>query len=135
MEDIDVLMEPVRRGEADVVLGSRFMRSEDSEAVPPARRLLLRLAVIVNGGLTGMWLSDAHNGFRVLNRKAASSIYLRENRMAHASEILTQIRRAGLRCVERPTSIVYSDYSRAKGQSGWNGIRIVIDLVLRRIFR
>jgi hypothetical protein len=37
--------------------------------------------------------------------------------------------------VERPTSIAYTDYSRAKGQSSLNAIRIVIDLVLRRIFR
>ena len=55
--------------------------------------------------------------------------------MAHASEILLQIRKQNLRYVERPTTIIYTEYSREKGQSAWNGIRIVIDLVLRRIFR
>lgn len=135
MEDIEVLLDPVRRGEADVALGSRFLRQGDTAAIPLSRRLVLRCAVVVNGLLTGMWLTDAHNGLRALSREAAEAIYLRENRFAHASEILTQIRRAHLRYVERPTSIIYSEYSRAKGQSAWNGIRIVIDLVLRRIFR
>lgn len=135
VEDIEVLLEPLRRGEADVALGSRFLRTEDAEAVPPRRRLVLRAAVVVNGLLTGMWLTDAHNGMRALNRRAASKIYLYENRMAHASEILFQIRAAQLRYIERPTTIHYTEYSMEKGQSAWNGIRIVIDLVLRRIFR
>ena len=135
VEDIDVLLEPVVNGEADVALGSRFLRKEDTAAVPPTRRLVLRLAVLVNGLMTGVWLTDAHNGLRAMSHDAASCIYLYENRMAHASEILSQIRRAHLVYVERPTTIIYSEYSKAKGQSSWNGIRIVIDLVLRRIFR
>ena len=85
--------------------------------------------------LTGVRLSDAHNGFRALSRKAASQIQLRENGFAHATEILMQIRRAGLRFVERPTAIVYTDYSQAKGQTARNGFRIIVDVVLRRIFR
>ncbi len=135
VEDIDALLAPIRAGDADVVLGSRFLRPEDTRAVPFARRWVLRGAVVVNGLLTGLWLTDAHNGFRALNRRALESIHLHENRMAHASEILLQIRRARLRVVEVPTLIRYTAYSRAKGQSAWNGVRIVVDLVLRRIFR
>ncbi|MCH7549787.1 MAG: glycosyltransferase family 2 protein [Candidatus Krumholzibacteriota bacterium] len=134
-EDIATLLEPIFSGEVDVVLGSRFLRSSDAREVPPGRRVVLRCARVINGLLTGVWLSDAHNGFRALNRHAAESIYLLENRMAHASEILLQIRRSHLRYVERPTTIAYTEYSQEKGQSAWNGVRIVIDLVLRRIFR
>ena len=135
VEDIDVLTDPILRGEADIVLGSRFLRQADSQAVPLRRRLLLRAGVVVNGILTGMWLSDAHNGMRAFSRRAAQEIQLEENRMAHASEILAQIRQSGLRYVERPTTIHYTEYSQEKGQSALNGIRIVVDLVLRRIFR
>jgi hypothetical protein len=99
------------------------------------RRLLLRGGVWFNAFLTGIRLTDAHNGFRAFARDAASKIDLQENRFAHASEILSQIHRHKLRYVERPTSIIYTDYSREKGQSSWNAIKIVIDMLLRRIFR
>ena len=134
-DDIDVLLEPLRKGQADVALGSRFVREADRRAVPRTKRLLLRAGRVVNGILTGLWLSDAHNGFRAFTREAAAKIDLRENRFAHATEILTQIRTARLRFAERPTAILYTKRSVAKGQSMWNSIKIVFDILLRRIFR
>lgn len=134
-DDIEKLLEPLIAGEADVVLGSRFLVATDRERVPLRRRWLLRAGVVVNGLLTGLWLTDAHNGMRAFTAEAASRIDLRENRFAHASEILDQIRRRRLRCVERPTTIAYTEYSMAKGQSSLNAVKIVIDLMLRRIFR
>ncbi len=121
------------KGGADVVLGSRFLRAEDEAAVPAGRRLLLRLARLVNGVFTGLWLTDAHNGFRALNRKALEAIDLRENRMAHATEILSQIRRHGLAVKEIPVTIRYSDYSRAKGQRWMNSLDILLDLLLDKL--
>ena len=135
VDDIEVLLEPLRAGEADVTLGSRFLRREDSAEVPFARRMLLRGGVVVNFVLTGVKLSDAHNGLRAFTAEAARGIRLKENRFAHASEILVQLRRLGLRYQERPTKIVYTDYSRAKGQSSLNAVKIVMDVMLRRIFR
>jgi glycosyltransferase involved in cell wall biosynthesis len=134
-DDIEKLLEPLVAGEADVALGSRFLMAADRDRVPYRRRLLLKGGVVVNGLLTGLWLSDAHNGMRAFTAAAASRIDLRENRFAHASEILDQIRRRHLRCVERPTTIAYTEYSMAKGQSSLNALKIVIDLMLRRIFR
>jgi glycosyltransferase involved in cell wall biosynthesis len=134
-DDIEHLLQPLLDGEADVVLGSRFLSASDRERVPPARRALLKAGVVMNGILTGLWLTDAHNGMRAFTAQAASQIDLRENRFAHASEILHQIRRRRLRCVERPTTISYTEYSMAKGQSSLNAVKIVIDLMLRRIFR
>jgi polyprenyl-phospho-N-acetylgalactosaminyl synthase len=134
-DDVPELMDPILAGHADVVLGSRFLRADDARLVPRGRRLLLRCGMIVNAVLTGLWLTDAHNGLRVLTRRAATQIRLRENGFAHASEILAQIRRARLRYVERPTRIVYSSYSRSKGQSAWNALNIVLDLLMGKIFR
>ena len=93
------------------------------------------MAIFVNGVMTGLWLTDAHNGLRVLNRRAAESIFLLENGYAHATEIIDQIRKLKLRYVERPTRVHYSKYSREKGQSMWNAVNIVIDLLLRRILK
>lgn len=133
--DIEVLTEPLRRGETDVVFGSRFLRDADRQAVPFLRRILLRVAVVVNGFSTGIWLTDAHNGFRALTADAARQIELCENGFAHASEIVGRVHDLRLRFAERPTTITYTDYSRAKGQSTWNALNIVLDLLLRRLLK
>lgn len=133
--DLPGLLEPVMQGAADVVLGSRFMRALDKEQVPLSKKIVLSVAVFVNWIAAGVWLTDAHNGFRVLSRAAASRIHLKENGYAHASEIIDQIHQRGLRYVERPTTIRYSAYSKSKGQSLWNAFNIVIDLLIRRVFK
>jgi glycosyltransferase involved in cell wall biosynthesis len=134
-DDIEGLLAPVKAGEADLALGSRFLRQADWQAVPLGRRILLRGGVIVNGLLTGLWLSDAHNGARAMNRRAAEQIVLKENGFAHASEILQQIKAGGLRYVERPTRIRYTEYSQFKGQKASNALNILMDLVIRRFLQ
>ena len=71
VEDIETLLKPLHQGEADVVLGSRFLREQDRSAVPLKKRVLLRLAVVVNWLTTGVRLTDAHNGLRAFTAKAA----------------------------------------------------------------
>jgi glycosyltransferase involved in cell wall biosynthesis len=126
---------PIERGEADIVLGSRFLRAPDRRRIPWLKRLILRSGIIVSGVFSGLWLSDTHNGFRALSRKALDAIRLHENGFAHATEILSQIRAHRLRCVERPVTVGYSRYSLAKGQSPLNSLNILVDLLVRRVFR
>lgn len=118
----------------DVVLGSRFLRDDDKKQVPAMKRLLLKGACIVNFFFTGLMLTDAHNGMRALGPKAIEAINLRENRMAHATEILIRIHEAKLSFCELPSSIRYTDYSKAKGQKWYNSINILIDLILNKLF-
>jgi glycosyltransferase involved in cell wall biosynthesis len=131
VEDIESVLAPIRSGAADVTLGSRFLRRTDAELVPAGRRRLLRLAVLVSFIFTGTKLTDAHNGLRGMTRDAAAKITLRQEGFAHASEIVAQIRRHRLRWVEAPTRILYTPYSRAKGQRGLNALNTLFDLVLR----
>lgn len=132
-KDIPALVEPILAGKADVVLGSRFLRVKDRETMPLKKKILLRGAVWVNFLLTGMKLSDAHNGLRALSAKAVRLIKLKENGFAHATEIIEQIRKTKCRVIEVPTRVVYTQYSRTKGQSVWNSINIVLDLILRKV--
>ncbi len=132
--EIPNMLQPLASGEADVALGTRFQRDEDIAAIPLMRRMVLRIAIMVNGFMTGLWLSDAHNGFRAFTHNAASKIKMTENRMAHATEILSLIKQQNLRVKEVPVHIVYSNYSKAKGQSSLNSINILIDLILNKLF-
>ncbi len=131
--DIEHLLIPVYNNNADVVFGSRFLTKQPS--LPFARFVLLHTARYINFLFTGLLLSDAHNGFRAFNRKAAELMRIKENRMAHASEILILVKKHKLRFKEVAVEVRYTEYSKAKGQSGWNSIRILFDLLLHKLLR
>lgn len=113
----------------DVVIGSRFL--DDRTQLGWAKRLVLRTATRFTRVTTGMALTDAHNGLRVIGRDLLEKIRLRQNRMAHASELIDQIGALKATWAEHPTHIVYTDYSRAKGQSLLNSVNILVDLMFR----
>ncbi|GIX38676.1 MAG: glycosyl transferase [Silanimonas sp.] len=131
--DIPSLKKVQRDTGADFVLGSRFLGK--TVGMTGGRRLLLKAAVAFTRLTSGIKLSDAHNGLRLMTRAGAMAIDLRQNRMAHASEIINQIAASGLKYAECPVTIRYTDYSRAKGQSGLNSLNIVLDLFLQRLRR
>ncbi|KAB1659551.1 glycosyltransferase family 2 protein [Pseudoclavibacter chungangensis] len=113
----------------DVVVGSRFLDGRTKPGL--VKVIVLRTAVLFQNLTTGVRLTDAHNGLRALNRRAAEEIDITQNRMAHASEIITEIGRAKLRYAEEPVLIEYTDYSRSKGQSIWNSVNILSDLIFK----
>ncbi len=96
---------------------------------------MLKAATLFTRLTTGLAVTDTHNGLRAMTRRGASRIKLRQNRMAHASEILHQIARSGLKFVEAPVTIEYSAYSLAKGQKLSDSLMILIDLLARRLHR
>jgi glycosyltransferase involved in cell wall biosynthesis len=129
------LIEPIVNGSADVVFGSRFLRREDSSRVPWNKRMALRAGILVSWLMTGVRLSDTHNGCRAFSRRALQSIQLQENGFAHATEILQRVREAGLRYVERPITVTYTDYSRQKGQPLTGSFGILFDLIMAKLTR
>ncbi len=129
--DVARLIDALEAERADFALGSRFLGSAVN--IPPLRRMLLRAATLFTRLTTGLALTDAHNGLRAMTRRGALRIRLRQNRMAHASEILGQIAASGLKYVEVPVTIDYSSYSRAKGQRSGDLIVILLDLFARRL--
>jgi len=123
------MVERLRAGEADVVFGSRFL---DERSQPSfGKKMVLRAAVGYTNMTTHTRLTDAHNGLRAISRPVLEQIQLTQNRMAHASELVAQIGAARASYVEHPVHILYSDYSKAKGQSLWNSVNILADLILR----
>jgi len=132
-QDIARLIEPIRSGQVDVVLGSRFLGS--TVGLPRGRWLILKLGVLFTRLFSRVRVTDTHNGLRAFSRSAARSIRITIGGMAHASEILEQIRQHNLRYCEVPVTIKYFDETLEKGQSNWNGLRIVARLFVGRIVR
>ena len=127
--DALAMVRTLRDGEFDVVFGSRFL--DERTELTAAKKVILKSAVAYTNALTGLKLTDAHNGLRAFNREVATKINLQQNGMAHATEIVNQISKGKFRYCERPVHIVYNDYSKAKGQSLWNSVNILFDLILR----
>lgn len=112
-----------------IVTGSRFLDKRTQLSF--LKRLTLRTAARVSRITTGKALTDAHNGLRVLRRDVLESVRITQNRMAHASELVDLLAATGLPWREHPTHIVYTDYSRSKGQSLLNGVNILVDLLFK----
>jgi polyprenyl-phospho-N-acetylgalactosaminyl synthase len=127
------LIEPIRSGECDIVMGSRFIDPNDRKQVPALKQLVLKAGVCVSWLFAGLWLTDTHNGFRALSREAARRIRLTENGYAHATEILELIRKSGLRYKEIPATIRYTEHSQAKGQRELNSINILFYFLRRKL--
>lgn len=119
------MVELMRAEPVDIVLGSRFL--DDRSNVPASKRIALALARFSVNASTGLRLTDAHNGLRAFSRRFAETLHLRENGMAHASEIVGAVAASGLAYREFPVHIAYTEYSVAKGQSIVNGVNILFD--------
>jgi len=128
LDDAMAMVEVCRNQGVDMVLGSRFLGRTVN--MPLSRRLTLKAAVLFTRLTTGLKLTDAHNGLRVLSRAAAGRLRITQDRMAHASEITSKIRHLGLTFVEHPVTITYTEYSLRKGQKISNSVRILEDIII-----
>lgn len=129
VEDGVAMVEQAEKENLAIVFGSRFLSSQTQ--VGWSKRLVLKTAARVTARRTGLQLTDAHNGLRVLHRDAFEQVNLLQNRMAHASEIVAQLARTGLPWAEHSVYIRYTDYSKAKGQSLLNSINILTELLIK----
>ena len=128
--DIGPAFEKLKNTSADVLFGSRFLDCRSN--VPWIKRhVWLPLARLWHNAAYRTKMTDAHNGFRILNRRALDAIHITHDRMAHASEIPASASRLGLRIVEFPIRVVYREY----GQGTTGAATIVRDLLLGRFIR
>lgn len=130
-EDIDKLVAPLREGRADVVLGSRFLGT--TEGMTKGKELLLKAGIVFTKATSRLHITDTHNGLRAFTRAAAEQIKITQPGMSHASEILHEIGKHKLRYVEAPTTVRYTEYSMAKGQSAVNAVNIVFEMFQKGI--
>jgi glycosyltransferase involved in cell wall biosynthesis len=130
---IERLITPIVEGKADVVFGTRFLSIHDSAQVPWKKRILLRGGILISWAMTGMLLTDTHNGFRAMSRRALERVHLQENGFAHATEIMQRVREAGMRYLEVPITITYTEYSQQKGQRLSGSLSILFDLIMAKL--
>jgi UDP-N-acetylglucosamine---dolichyl-phosphate N-acetylglucosaminyltransferase len=131
-DDIPRLLEPLERGEADVVVGSRML---DSIGMPRSRRLANWIANVVTYLLFKFWTTDSQSGLRAFSYEAAARIQFMTNGMEASSELIAEIARNCLRCKEVPVKAIYSQYSLSKGQNLGLGAQTLVKLILAKLRR
>lgn len=129
VSDVVEMLDLARRKDLAIVFGSRFL---DKRTKPGFRKkVVLKVAVLITRFVTGLRLTDAHNGLRVIRRDALEHVNLIQDRMSHATEIVHQLAKTKLRWREYPVEVLYTEYSKRKGQSLLNSINILFDLIVR----
>lgn len=116
---VPTLLAPLMAGAADVVYGSRFF-GEQAVGMPPGRRFALELARLFSIVALGVpaGFTDPQSGCRALTAAAVRRLPFRQDRMAHASELLVLLGQSGLRWCEVPITVKYTAETLAKGQEG-----------------
>ena len=132
VEDLNNMITPVKAGKYDITLGSRFLKETK---MPFLRRLTLKIAILVVWFFYDAKMTDAHNGLRAMNRKAAKAIDITSDRMEHASQIVEEICKKNLRYKEIPMVILYTDYSLQHGHGGLiQALKVFGRMIIRRMF-
>ncbi|MFK7779973.1 MAG: DUF2304 family protein [Candidatus Gracilibacteria bacterium] len=117
-----------------VVFGSRFKGRTHSN-VPVIRKITLFFGKIFTLLVSHVYLTDAHNGYRVFKLKTIKKINLSIDGMAYASELIEELRKHKIKIKEVPVNIKYTQYSMHKGQSSGNAISIALRILWSKFFR
>lgn len=132
LDDLIKMYETIKNNKAlDIVLGSRFLGSRN-ETMPTMRKVLLRAGTKVMNSLSDTRLTDTHNGLRVMTKEFAKKLNIISPDMAHASEILIKIAKYNARYSEVPIEVVYTNYSKSKGQPMINSVNIIVDVIVSK---
>lgn len=126
--DIEALIEPIRAGECDVVLGTRpRMKGE----MPLIKIIANKIGNIVTWLLYGIHVSDSQSGFRAYSHFAATIIDTKADKYEYDSKVIREINNNRLRFTEVPIKVRYTEYSMGKPQKqGFiNGIKTLVRMI------
>lgn len=105
--DIPALLEPILNGEADIVIGSRFVAGGAGTDMPAYRRLGIKVITAASNLSSSTNISDTQSGFRAFSQRALERLHLESNGMELSLEMLEAADEHDLRVVEVPIVIRY----------------------------
>jgi glycosyltransferase involved in cell wall biosynthesis len=124
-EDYPVLLEPLMLGEADAVLGSRFMGGRPHRVLFFWHMMGNKFLTLLSNMLTNVNLTDVETGYKAFNASLIKSIQIEEDRFGVEPEIVAKLARRGCRIYE--VGISYSGRTYAEGKKiNWkDGFRAI----------
>jgi glycosyltransferase involved in cell wall biosynthesis len=106
-EELSLVVEPILAGEADIVIGSRYL--EPTSEVPAHRVWGHKVFNFLTGAASGVSATDSQSGFRAFSPMALEALSFNSNGFSVESEMQFIAREYNLRLVEVPITIRYTD--------------------------
>lgn len=134
VKDVAAMVDRLGAGDVDVVIGTRFGRpvGKASASRPPLmKRIVLQTGARLSRRGRRLGLTDTNNGLRVFNKTVADGLNITMSGMSHATEFIMLIAENHWRVAEEPVEVLYTEYSKSKGQPLLNGVNIIFDGFLR----
>ncbi len=131
--DLPALLDPLRRGDARAVFGTRGFQAHSAYSfwyVMGNRVVTFTANLVYNS-----WVSDIMTGHKAMETELFRSLRLRERGFAIEAEITARLLRGGIRIFEVP--VVYRARSREEGKklTALDGLRVIVTLVRCRVVR
>ncbi|MDI6720544.1 MAG: glycosyltransferase family 2 protein [Methanomicrobiales archaeon] len=126
-EEIPTIVQPLLSGEADAVIGSRFLQNNGT--IPLYRRLGQKVLTLVTNARSSKKLTDSQSGFRGLNVKALNSLPLESDGYSIESDMITFLSKNGIAMQEVPISAVYDVPNKHKKNPFYHGYDILARMV------
>lgn len=105
VRDINTLIVPILENEADLAIGSRFLKKDNS--IPVYRQVGQRILNRMTNIGSSKKVTDTQSGFRALNRKALLNMNFQSNGYAVEQDMIIHCSDYELRITEVPISVRY----------------------------
>jgi dolichol-phosphate mannosyltransferase len=134
--DLKKLLILLRSGDADVVLGSRFLSSEFRRVLYFWHSVANGLLTTLSNMLTDLNLTDMETCYKVFRREVIQSIQIEENRFGFEPEVVAKIAQMRLRVYE--TGISYRGRTYAEGKKigmkdAWRALYCILKYNLPKV--
>lgn len=106
-DEIRAVAGPILQGEADIVIGSRFLQTKSE--IPGWRQVGQHVLTRVTNGSSGLALTDSQSGFRAFSPEAMTMLHFRSAGLAVESEMQFLLEGSPFQETEVPISVSYRD--------------------------
>jgi len=131
--DVPELIEPIRRGAADVVFGSRLSGGRPQRAYMFWHLVGNRFLSLLTNVLYNTTLSDMETGYKAFRTDVLRSLDLREDDFGIEPEMTAKVCKRGLRVYELPISYYGRTYAEGKKITWRDGFKAVFVLFRVRL--
>lgn len=134
-QEYPLLLEPILKGKADVVFGSRFQGSRPHRVVYYWHMVGNKVLTTLSNMFTNLNLSDMETCYKVFRREVIQSIKIEENRFGFEPEITAKVAKMECRIYEVGISYYGRTYKEGK-KIGWkDGVRAIYCIIKYNLFK